>query len=760
MADGVLENVPVIGVKRTFPRSFGRYILEKSLSRGGMGEVFLTIAKGVNQRCVIKTIRGDLTGDEEFIGRFADEAKIMMRIQHENIIRVFDAGRVGSDYYIAMEYVHGRDLGDVLDRAYERGEPMPMQLGLYVAHKLLEGLDYAHKLTDEQGRPMGIVHRDISPQNVLIGLDGAVKLIDFGLARTDLLPARTQGALAVGKYGYMSPEQARHEKIDGRADIYSTGVMLFEVFTGDRLVDEQDQATLWSRVLSPKHRKPSAVVSSLPIEIDDLVMTAVAIQAGDRFSDAGEMRDFVQALRNQSSNREDLVRYLRTLYPKLDFSPPPIPEYRNQFDASEKSMIIATSREGAMSVFGRGEMPIEWTTQIDAAELQQLFAKQRDRGPKIWDRPNRDPERANKDFDREIKTDANMSASGTGAETGGAPEVFEPTWVRNRAQPPDDQAARRTPESARKPLMTDKGVADGTATQISEMPGADLSSEATRYIRSPDRDPSVEEPMRASVDSETEHHAPILGASRVIPHFRDDEMTVMMDAPPRSMVRPPSPASSEVFADEDTRAGDAPTRVSQLTPPEDDAQLPTSAVAPTATAIKGRAIQERNSARERERDRDRDPADRTNLRDRTDRTDRPERPDRADRADRPDRPDRPDRIDRIDRIERPDRAERTDRSAERERGERSERSAERERAAPKGGARPARAAVAHRVTVPSDTSTPERTKGDTIPPVGEPESTEPEARRAPAVGILPAIILISLGFVIILLVILLLRLSS
>src|SRR5689334_21723835 len=219
MADGVLENAPVVGVKRTFPRSFGRYILEKSLSRGGMGEVFLAVAKGVYQRCVIKTIRGDLTGDEEFIGRFADEAKIMMRIEQENIIRVFDAGKVGTDYYIAMEYVHGRDLGDVLDRAYERGEPMPTQLGLYNAQKLLEGLDYAHKLTAEDGRPMGIVHRDISPQNVLVGFDGSIKLIDFGLARTDLLPARTQGALAVGKYGYMSPEQARHEKIDGRADI-------------------------------------------------------------------------------------------------------------------------------------------------------------------------------------------------------------------------------------------------------------------------------------------------------------------------------------------------------------------------------------------------------------------------------------------------------------------------------------------------------------------------------------------------------------
>jgi serine/threonine-protein kinase len=254
----VPQNVPVAGLsqKKGFPRTFGRYILEKNLSRGGMGEVFLAVVKGVNARCVIKTIRGDLTGDKEFVGRFADEAKIMVRIQHPNIIRVFDCGKVGNDYYIAMEYMHGRDLGDVLDRAYERGEPLPKELGLFIAKQLMSGLDYAHGLTDERGRLMKLVHRDISPQNVLIGFDGSIKLIDFGLARTELLPGRTQGALAVGKYGYMSPEQARHEKIDGRADIYSAGIMLFEVFTGDRLVDEQDQATLWHRILNPKHRKP------------------------------------------------------------------------------------------------------------------------------------------------------------------------------------------------------------------------------------------------------------------------------------------------------------------------------------------------------------------------------------------------------------------------------------------------------------------------------------------------------------------------
>lgn len=542
MPDGVLENVPVVGAKRTFPRSFGRYILEKSLSRGGMGEVFLTIAKAVWKRCVIKTIRGDLTGDEEFIGRFADEAKIMMRIQHENIIRVFDAGKVGSDYYIAMEYVHGRDLGDVLDRAYERGEPMPTQLGLYVADKLLDGLEYAHKLTDEQGRHMGVVHRDISPQNVLIGFDGSVKLIDFGLARTDLLPARTQGALAVGKYGYMSPEQARHEKIDGRADIYSTGVMLFEVFTGDRLVDEQDQATLWSRVLNPKHRRPSTVVQTLGKEIDELVMTAVAVKTEDRYRDAIQMRKMVQSLRTKESNREDFIRYLRYLYPKVDFAAPSMPEFGDQFaEQSEKSMIIATSREGAMSVFGRGELPIEWTTQIDAAELQAAFQKYRGR-----------EERQPRIYERDHSIDATTGEHARNPETA----QVEATWVRGRNETPGARVK--------------KSAGDAAATQIADINSINMATAETKYTRAPQVD-------------ETHAAQPALGTVRVAQAFRDDEMTVMMDAPPRVAIQKNAPSVS--FLDEDTKDGDAPTRLSHA--------IPEVAAPSIMPATRGRAIQEK-----------------------------------------------------------------------------------------------------------------------------------------------------------------------
>ncbi|MBX2812210.1 MAG: serine/threonine protein kinase [Myxococcales bacterium] len=481
--------------KRRFPRPFGRYILEKSLSRGGMGEVYLAIVKQLQKRCVIKTIRGDLTGEEEFVGRFADEAKILVRAAHANIIRYFDAGKVAADYYIAMEHVHGRDLGDVLDRAYERGEPMPPDIGLFITQNLLEGLDYAHQMKDELGRPMGLVHRDISPQNVMIGFDGSIKLIDFGLARTDVLPNRTQGALAVGKYGYMSPEQARHESLDGRADIYSTGVMLFEVFTGDRLVDERDQATLWQRVLHPKHRNPRSVLPTLSADIDRLVMRAVAVKPRERFSSARAMADYVSQLRGPNSSKKDLLDYLRYLYPHLDFSAPPLPPLDDLAEGVRQSVIFATSREGARSVFGRGELPIEGTMHINAADVRREIEKNED--------------------------------------------------ILLEAESPIPQRAITRPntKTERGPLYTTAEEATSTTKHLDL--DATSDKEHLHYRFQPNNPSS----STHSDNRPTEASQDLFGSAGPAKH-REDEQTIMMHGPPRALYTTPQHRVALVFGEE------------------------------------------------------------------------------------------------------------------------------------------------------------------------------------------------------------------
>ncbi len=519
----LLQNPPVVGMKQVFPRSFGRYILEKSISKGGMGEVFLAVAKGVGKRCVIKTIRGELTGDEEFVGRFSDEAKIMVRISHDNIIRVFDAGKVDADYYIAMEYVHGRDLGDVLDRAYERGDPMPHQIGLYITSKLLAGLDYAHKLTDERGRHMGLVHRDISPQNVLIGFDGSVKLIDFGLARTDLLPARTQGALAVGKYGYMAPEQARHESIDGRADIYSTGVMLFEVFTGDRLVDEQDQSTLWQRVLSPKHRRPRSVVPNLPDGVDELVMISVEVKPEDRFQDADAMREYADALRSEESSRESFLSYLHYLYPKVNFMPPPVPKFGGSLGGSEESIIFAMSKEGALSVFGRGHLPIEWTSPVKTEDVQKNLRRPEERIHRDTP-PKPPPEPAESDFNDDTVDKTYVPGA---PSQYGDPKFDSPTEINPPDYLPQPQILKHTSQSQREANVDGLGFtslpreySDDEMTVMMDRPPQARETEfrddspTRRSIPAPDANAPNPRPVQLYADAEEE----TLGDSGSAPH--------------------------------------------------------------------------------------------------------------------------------------------------------------------------------------------------------------------------------------------------
>ena len=461
-----------------------------------------------------------------------------------------------------MQYVHGRDLGDVLDRAYERGEPMPQGLGLYITDQLLRGLDYVHNLKDEHGRHMGLVHRDISPQNVLIGFDGAVKLIDFGLARTDVLPARTQGALAVGKYGYMSPEQARHENIDGRADLYSAGVMLFEVFTGDRLVDEQDQATLWQRVLNPKHRSPKTVVPTLPDVVEQLIMRAVQVRPESRFESARQMREFAAQVSGPDTSRESLVRYLRYLYPKVDFNAPPIPKFDDLVGGTEQSIIIATSDKGALSVFGRGDLPIEWTMQLDSKQIREAVEESRRQA-------------ALRQRDEPI-TDANMNASEIQL-------AADPTLLRTSVQEFMSSGERTAPGGAASPA--------DDRTQVSRRPPSTTTNETTRYVRAPteQREPDrSRRPADAGPAAAPVAGLPV-GAVRGGP-YRDDEMTVMMDAPPQARA---------LFE------GETPTRLSKI---REEAPSPTVQSMPAVSAPakagpttqrRTRAIKEKNTSQDR-----------------------------------------------------------------------------------------------------------------------------------------------------------------
>jgi eukaryotic-like serine/threonine-protein kinase len=225
---------------------FGRYALFDFIGKGGMAEIYLARQKtelGPARRCVVKQILPELAKDPAFSEMLVHEAKLAARLSHANVVQVFDLGRENERLFIAMEYIEGFDLNDLLRRCSRAKVPLPFELAVHVMCEALKGLDYAHRRTDDDGRPLELVHRDVSPSNLLVSFEGEVKVCDFGIARAnDVIEAQAAGSSAhelgealKGKAGYMSPEHARGEAIDARADVFAAGIVLWELAAGRRM---------------------------------------------------------------------------------------------------------------------------------------------------------------------------------------------------------------------------------------------------------------------------------------------------------------------------------------------------------------------------------------------------------------------------------------------------------------------------------------------------------------------------------------------
>lgn len=304
-----------LALKKPIP--FGKYLLLERINVGGMAEVFKAKAFGVEgfERLVaVKRILPSIAEDQEFITMFIDEAKIAVQLTHANVAQIFDLGKVGDSYFIAMEYVHGKDLRAIFDRTRKRGEALPVPMACYNVMKVCEGLDYAHNKKDAAGRDLNLVHRDVSPQNILISYDGEIKLIDFGIAKAANKAGKTQAGILKGKFGYMSPEQVRGLPLDRRSDIFSVGIVLYELLTGERLfVGESDFSTL-EKVRNVEIMPPSTYNRRIPEELEQIVLKALAKDVDDRYQTAMDLHDDLQSFMYTSGNffaRKDLSAYMR-----------------------------------------------------------------------------------------------------------------------------------------------------------------------------------------------------------------------------------------------------------------------------------------------------------------------------------------------------------------------------------------------------------------------------------------------------------------
>lgn len=313
------------------PTPFGKYYLLERINVGGMAEVFKAKVVGVEgfERIVaLKRILPHIAEDEEFITMFIDEAKIAVQLQHANIAQIFDLGKVDDAYFIALEYVQGRDLRGIFDDLHKHGQTMPLPQVCYVIMQVCEGLDYAHNKRDSQGRALNLVHRDVSPQNVLIGYEGEVKLIDFGIAKAAGKASKTQAGILKGKFGYMSPEQVRGLPIDRRSDIFALGIILYEMLTGQRLfVGESDFSTL-EKVRNVEVVPPSSFNSQVPEPLEHIVLKALAKDVEDRYQNALDLHDDLQAFLysvGQFSSRKDLSVWMKKTFSaglQVDEAPP------------------------------------------------------------------------------------------------------------------------------------------------------------------------------------------------------------------------------------------------------------------------------------------------------------------------------------------------------------------------------------------------------------------------------------------------------
>ena len=305
----------------TDPTRYGKYLLLEKLATGGMAQLYRAKhlgAQGFEKIIAIKQILPHLTAEKELVDAFIDEAKLAALLNHQNIVQIYDFGKIEDSYFISMEYLFGKDLRAIAGKARDRGMPLGLQNALYIASRICAGLDYAHKLKDFHEKPLNIIHRDISPQNIFITYEGEVKILDFGIAKAASQSTITQMGMIKGKVAYMSPEQAAGNPIDHRSDIFSAGILLYEMLSGKKMF-QGDTMQILAKVRRAEFDPPEAAIPAMPITLYRVLHQALAKDPSDRYQTCGEMladlEECMVGLEIQASGRA-LGAYMKELFAK------------------------------------------------------------------------------------------------------------------------------------------------------------------------------------------------------------------------------------------------------------------------------------------------------------------------------------------------------------------------------------------------------------------------------------------------------------
>ncbi len=332
--------------------TLGRYEVVKHLAQGGMAEVFLARATGIEgfeRHVVIKRIREEQAHDKMHVQMFLDEARLAASLHHHNIVQVHDIGEEQREYFFVMEYVHGEDVRKLLTQVSSRGERVPLEHVITIVTAAAAGLHHAHEQCGPSRAPLGIVHRDVSPANILVGYDGGVKVADFGVAKATHRSFETESGARKGKVAYMSPEQCVGQPVDRRSDVFALGIVLYETLTVRRLFKDDNDFLTMTAIVQGKIPSPSTVWPEIPPDLEAIVMKALASSPDDRYATADHMRlaleEFAASFGLRTSTTA-LADYMKTLFgrrvePWLVEDDEPEMELSIDFDGSGAGIVQA-----------------------------------------------------------------------------------------------------------------------------------------------------------------------------------------------------------------------------------------------------------------------------------------------------------------------------------------------------------------------------------------------------------------------------------
>ncbi len=285
-----------------------------------MARIYIARSTGIGsfeRHVVLKLITPERANDHNAVQMFLDEARLAACLNHQNVAQVFEVGEDGGIHYLAMEYVHGHDLRGLLAKAGSQGTRVPLELALTTVTGAAAGLNHAHDRRDSNGVPLGIVHRDVSPSNIMIGLDGSVKLLDFGIAKATQRSVETQAGIIKGKFAYMSPEQCRGRDVDRRSDVFSLGIILYEITTQHRCFRADSDFDTMHRIVTGDVVRPSRLVQGYPPALESIVLKALAVDANQRYQSAGALLEAIESFAvaaRMSLSTTSLGRFMRDMF--------------------------------------------------------------------------------------------------------------------------------------------------------------------------------------------------------------------------------------------------------------------------------------------------------------------------------------------------------------------------------------------------------------------------------------------------------------